>query len=374
MNLQSEIIYFFVYDAGRSIDLSKAAKLIPASTEPWIIRNRRDTPQSLSLPHPLIVQLAKIICPPEHPFETITLTARIFEDGVISMNALVTGSFLLEQLHKIRYTAFYVNDTETTIDTWVDASMQLFFNEIQEAITFEQYVFSAFIRQCYTVFCLTTPIPKPQTFVQENREIIACLLNGEQLNTRLHESQIEATLRGAFCYTEHDFAVFDLDRCLIIDPERDYQDILLVIEQVICQLVALRSLDTLLDRWLDKAENDIKIIFKHNSARLKLLKVKLANIQALTFDALFILENLENSSKIIGDYFLGQIFNNLCQQLNTDGWKLSIERRLKTLESVYRRLSEHDSERRMVFLEVMFIIVCVLFPVFQMLQTFFLAR
>jgi len=374
MKIRAEIVFFYLYDAGRSIDLPRVARLIPAIPETRIIKNRRDTPESLTLPVPLIVQLAALSGGDHLPFEAVTLNARIFEEGVISMNVRVTGDYEPKELHRIRTSPFDVDGRQTDIDAWVDSSLKNFFASIQEAITFEQYVISTFVRETYTAFCITTPLKNPQTFVKTHRRTIACLLNGESPDTDLDESQIDSTLKGSFSYTAHDYSLFDLDRCLIIDPERDYEDILLVIEQANFQLLELRSLDMLLDRWLDKAEDDIKIIFKKNTARIKLIKVKMASIQALSFDALFILENLENSSKIIGDFFLGQIFTTLCEQFNTEGWKRSIERRLSTLRSIYERVNDNDSERRMVFLEIMFIAVCVVFPLFQILQDFILSK
>jgi hypothetical protein len=95
---------------------------------------------------------------------------------------------------------------------------------------------------------------------------------------------------------------------------------------------------------------------------------KFAHIQALRFDALFILENLENSSKIIGDYYLGQIYDRLCSIFNTDGWKWSIERRLDTLQDVYDMVKTDTSEHKMLLMEGLFIIVCIVFPLIQILQ------
>jgi len=374
MNIRAEIVFFYLYDAGRTIDLKKVAKIIPANADIGFIKKRPDTPESLSLPVPLIVQLARAESGPDFPFSCISLNARIFEEGVISMSVRVKGEFDPKDLHKTRTTPFMIDGKETVIDAWVDASLKQLFATIQEAITFEQYVYSTFVRETYTAFCITTAMDNPAEFVGANRRTIACLLNGESPDTDLHESRITATLKDSFCYTEHDYALFDLDRCLIIDPNGDYEDILLVVEQAIYQLLELRALDMLLDRWLDKAEDDIQIIFRNNKARLKRLKIKLASIHALSFDALFILENLENSSKIIGDFFLGQIFNTLCEQFNMDGWKRSIERRLATLGSVYERVNANANERRMVFLEVMFIAVCVIFPVFQILQAWLMSK
>jgi hypothetical protein len=86
----------------------------------------------------------------------------------------------------------------------------------------------------------------------------------------------------------------------------------------------------LLDKWLGEAEQDIRSLYLSGTRRKsgeRALRLKLAQIQGLRFDALFTLENLDNSSKIIGDYFLGSIYHRLCEIFKTDEWKFSIERR-----------------------------------------------
>ncbi|HET7839212.1 MAG TPA: hypothetical protein VFL04_05590, partial [Rectinemataceae bacterium] len=200
-----------------------------------------------------------------------------------------------------------------------------------------------------------------------NRDYTAALLIAEESGSELHESQIDATLGKPFSYHRGDLAVFDLDRCLIIDPAADYEDILLIVEHANYQLLELRVLDKLLDVWLDTAEKDIRRAYSGSGRTKRILgsaRLKFATIQALRFDSLFILENLENSSKIIGDYYLGQIYDRLCSIFNVEGWKWSIERRLDALQGVYEMLKGESGERRMLTLEIIFIIVCII-PIVQ---------
>jgi len=158
-----------------------------------------------------------------------------------------------------------------------------------------------------------------------------------------------------------------MDRALIIDPSRDYEDVLMICELANYQFLELRVLDHLLDRWLDEAEDDIrKFYIKKRGPRQPRgsLQRKFANLQVLRLDALFILENIENSSKIIGDYFLGALYEHLCGIFNTNGWTRSIERRLGALQNVYEIVKAEKNERTMLFLEIVFIIVCII-PIIQ---------
>ena len=227
-------------------------------------------------------------------------------------------------------------------------------------------------RESYLAFCFLECGEDPAGFIERNRDYCAALLIGEEPGSSLHDSQIAATLGKPFSYRSGDLAVFELDRCIIIDPRGDYEDLLLIAEHANYQLLELRVLDKLLDTWLDEAEDDIRALTAGGRRRVlglrRPIEVKLAHIQALRFDALFILENLENSSKIIGDYYLGQVYARLCEIFNTEGWKWSVERRLDTLQDVYDMVKVDAGERRMVALEVTFIIVCIIFPIIQIVQ------
>jgi len=198
--------------------------------------------------------------------------------------------------------------------------------------------------------------------------VAASLISGEKPGI-LHKNQIDQVLADPFCYGKGDLAVFDMDRCLIIDPARDYEDLLLIAEHANYRLNELRVLDSLLDTWLEEAEHDVRrAYFAGKRTRSGGLKLKIAKLQSLRFDALFTLENLDNSSKIIGDYYLGTVYDRLCKIFNTDGWKISVERRLDALQNVYEMIKYDSGENRMLKLEIIFIAVCIIFPLLQIVQ------
>jgi hypothetical protein len=366
-----ESVYFYIYDVGRSIDQKKVAALIPAHDDLGLVK-RRDTPASLSLPRPLVVRLNEeaIVDPDEA--ESFQAHAKIYEDGAVSLVIRVRKSMRLSELHALHGRHMRSGDKEVTIDSYAEESFYRLFQAIKPAVL-DPWEFADFDRETYTVFCHIDREDDPARFLADHKREIAALLIGESPNEILHDSQITATLGRPFSYRRDDLAVFDMDRCLIIDARRDYEDLLLIVENANYQLLELRVLDKLLDRWLDEAEEDMRLLYTVNDRRgfRKLgvsVKEKFAHIQTLRFDALFILENLENSSKIIGDYYLGQIYDRLCAIFNTDGWKWSVERRLDTLQSIYDMVKTDTSERKIMWLEVIFIIVCIIFPLIQILQ------
>lgn len=372
--LPVEIVHLYVYDIGRSVDLKKAASLIPAYPDIGFGK-RRDTPASLMLPRPLVLTMSTEECDADC-FEKFTALAKIYDDGALTLIVRYKTQSTFKDLAVKSNLPISDASGAETVEQFADSSFQMVVNAIKESVGGLKENW-AFDRETYTAFCiLDCPDGNPESFLAQNREVAAALLAGEDIGV-LHDSQIKQILEKPFSYRKDDMAVFDMDRCIIIDPSRDYEDVLMMAEHANYRLIELRALDNLLDKWLDEAERDIrKIYLVGGKTRFgqRAVKLKLGRLQTLRFDALFTLENLDNSSKIIGDYFLGLIYERLCAIFNTEGWKISVERRLDALQNVYELLKNDTAERRMMTLEVVFIIVCIVLPAIQIVQVMVTGR
>ena len=75
---------------------------------------------------------------------------------------------------------------------------------------------------------------------------------------------------------------------------------------------------------------------------------------------IFIWENLENVSKIIGDYFLSQIYNHLSSLFSLDEWSESIRNRRKILDDLYSSAKSDVHDRVLILLEVLIVILFVI--------------
>jgi hypothetical protein len=368
-----ESVFFYLYDVGRSVDLIKVADLLPAHPDIGIAK-RRDTPASLTLPTPLILELGEPECSDLGGLECLSSQAKIYEEGVVTVVVRTKARLPMSQLHGLKEWRVESLGRSLSLVEYAEECFRRLYAALTPAVSEPREIYEM-DRESYLAYCFLECGEDPARFIERNRDYCATLLIGEEPSTGLHESQIGATLGMPFSYREGDLAVFDLDSCIIIDPRGDYEDLLLIAEHANYQLLELRVLDNLLDTWLDEAEDVIRLMSSGGRRMSNRLirgrgkaMVKVAHIQALRFDALFILENLENSSKIIGDYYLGQIYSRLCGIFNTDGWKWSVERRLDTLQDVYDMVKSDAGESRMIALEVTFIIVCIIFPIIQIIQ------
>ncbi|HNV18711.1 MAG TPA: hypothetical protein PKK71_00875 [Rectinema sp.] len=363
-----EIVHLYAYDVGRSIDLNKVASLVPAHRD-IALAKRRDTPAYLTLPKPLVLSISTEECDSKQ-FSKISAMAKIYEDGAITVIVRYCTLSTFEGLPAKAHMLIRDVSGSSSIEQFAESSFRMVREALRSAIVGYKEL-SESDRETYIAFCLLEcPGGDPQAFINAHKDMAASLISGETAGT-LHISQIEQILDKSFSYRRNDIAIFDLDRCLIIDPSADYDDVLMMAEHANYRLIELRELDFLLDEWLSEAERDIRRLYfsgrrKRSSERA--LRLKLAQIQGLRFDALFTLENLDNSSKIIGDYFLGSIYHRLCEIFNTDEWKFSVERRLNALQNIYELLKSDTTEQRMMTLEMVFIAVCIIFPILQIIQ------
>lgn len=373
MSNRFEVIRMDLYDVGRSLDLVQAESLVPATRE-FAIVSGRDTPESIYVPKPLLVQLESFTFADEpassNGVRSINIQAKLYEDGVVSMIGRVILTTELTELHRARSTRLPIDAESRTMGEIMSSSFKRLFAKIASAVTAGEYSFESFPRESYTVYALIDEVPDPHEYLKIHAHYLTTFLLGERPDFELHDDQIESTIRHLFSFRRSDVMVLDLDRCFIIDPNRDYEDILLVLELGNYQLLELRTLDKVLDRWLDQAEDDIRAVYMRRSRRMRRLSKKLGGLLPLRLDALFILENLENTSKIIGDYYLGQIYSHLCELINTKAWEASVRRRLDTLQEIYSMAKIDVNERLLLMLEVLVVlffgveIVALLLPLF----------
>lgn len=372
--LPVEIVHIHVYDIGRAVDLAKVKSLIPAHPDLGFAK-RRDTPASLKLPKPLVLALNCEGCDAAS-FSRFQAYAKIYDDGALTIVVRYRTSSTFEALAELADTRVGDGPDSPRVSEFAAKSYAIASEAVRGAVA--GYRNSGMEeRETYTAFCLLEcPGGDPEAFLARNRDRAAALISGEKPGV-LHGTQVSQIISRPFCYSSGDLAVFDMDRCLIIDPSRDYEDLLIIAEIANYRLNELRVLDGLLDTWLEEAEHDVRSLYL-SSGRKRFgqgsLRVKSARLAGLRLDALLTLENLDNASKIIGDYFLGMVYARLCDMFNTEGWMVSLQRRLTTLQNLYEMLKNDSAERRMVVLEVVFIVVCVIFPTLQIIQVLMVSR
>lgn len=364
------MIFLRLTDVGRSIDLNKAKKIFPGIPDKQTIKTK-DTPSYVSVPEPLKLELTQDIYSESKYINEIELQIKLYEDGVVSLIARIKFKEIpLKNLHILRKTSFSTNEGDFKVNQFLEFQFNKVYNQIKNYIEEQDYLIKSFKQEKYVLYCLFDDIENPQEFIEINKNYLANLLMGEKPNLNLNRYQVDSTLSHTFSFLKNDLIIFDFDRGLIIDPNHDYEDILLVVEIANYQLLELRTLDYLLDKHLAIVEEDIrKIYFKSRTLGRKLNR-KIGNLLRLRYDLTFVLENIANVSKFIGDYFLAQIYKKLAQLFELKQWSESIRQRIETFGNIYNVAQTNTNERFLVYVEILLTFIFLMEFVFLILDFF----
>jgi anti-anti-sigma regulatory factor len=356
MKVKGEIHYLYIYDVGDEIELSKVEKVMNRLTQIVGLTYTRLTPKYITIkPAPLLVNLGTRNMEFFGKEKQVSVVIKIYEVGVISITLVVPVEEEFEDL--IKYTTPKVKYRNKEV------SLRNFSEEIVEKVveSIKDHIYgirASSIPGEYTTFCINF-IETKQTmdkFVSENKKIIAGILKNEPNVKIISDDEIQSALKYRISYYEDDIVLVDWSVALIIDPEGEFSDQLLTIELANLQLLELRAYDSLIDSVIEKAYNDIKktglgsIIFGISTKTAMEIAKKRLEIEE-------VIETTKNSVKFFGDWYVGKIYSSISERLHLKEWDNIVSEKLKTLEEIYQLAYNQIENRRMVFLELLIVIL-----------------
>ncbi len=197
-------------------------------------------------------------------------------------------------------------------------------------------------------------VQDPEAIVAANAADVARLLRAEQ--DPLSDQEVQEALAGRVRFGRHDLAVLDWNAALLID--REPEDVMSVLEYANLQLLEMRFLDDKLDRALDRSYEALQEprawpwLHLSGSARSEMRRI--AQMQV---DGAILFERVSNALKLLGDQYLARVYRTASQRFRLGEWNAGILRKLETLESIYQKVHDHASGRRMELLEWIIILL-----------------
>ncbi len=189
-------------------------------------------------------------------------------------------------------------------------------------------------------------------FCADNGRHIAQILRAERQT--LSDQEVDDALSARIAFGSEDLTVVDWNAALLIDKEGE--DVRAVLDFANVELLEMRHLDQRLDRALDQAYDAL-------SRSLNLPGVwgsygaALRRIGELQIDNALLFEGVNNTLKLLGDQYLARVYRLVNKRFHLDEWDSSILRKLETLKSIYEKVSDQASNRRMEILEWVIIVL-----------------
>jgi hypothetical protein len=145
--------------------------------------------------------------------------------------------------------------------------------------------------------------------------------------------------------------VIDWDAALVIDLTGSAADVLYVLEVANLQLEEFRMMDQALDRYLNRAYEDLE-----RRGAVSLFGSPLAVLQKLRWfrvDLTKLADEVTNITKFVGDWYLARVYLGARERFHLDHWRGSVERRLGQLDELYTVARSEAFERRLLWLEIL---------------------
>lgn len=207
----------------------------------------------------------------------------------------------------------------------------------------------------YTVFALTGwgGESSPEQLLAAHGQCCARILRAEP--GALSEQQVRESLADRASFGSGDAVLASWEGAVVFDP--DPTDVLTVLEHVNVELAEMRLLDATLDDVLERAYALLQRRSQHRFWRRGSGPAGLRAIALAQMDAAMLFESVDNAIKLVGDQHLARVYSLAAARVHMAEWDAAILRKLDTAESIYQKLSQFETGRRMEVLEVIIILL-----------------
>jgi hypothetical protein len=158
----------------------------------------------------------------------------------------------------------------------------------------------------------------------------------------------------SFQYSESDLVVIDWNSAIVLEPSGQ-RDIPQVLEFALTHLLEFRYYDDLLDRKLTDLYDSIELgkntLFRGDFAKIS----HEASSRYIEFSEF--LERIDNSLKVVGDFYLAVIFRAAVRRFRIPDWQESLSGKMSLLARVSELLQGEVNTRRAHMLEIIIIML-----------------
>ncbi|MBC7834211.1 MAG: hypothetical protein H7Y88_03810 [Phycisphaerales bacterium] len=352
----------FAYDIGLSINLDLAQRNLAESSRENVLRHTHRAPQYFQYrPAPVRIERPAAVVALGRFATGAAVACTLYDFGAISICYDIPLDGPFEDMLPLSE-ALYDNP-ELLADSRRHAEALL--NDIRPAVG---KALLADLVEDYVVYHVASlrgagdgsedaSPPGPESFVKEHRAMIAKVLRSDR--NASSRGEMRDAMSSRIAYSESDYCVIDWNAALLLGPEEAANDVRAVLEFANVELLEMRYLDDRLDAALDASYEAmggngwVRAILPFGD------RVNLAKISRMQVDHALLFEGVNNSLKLLGDQYLARVYRKTADRLHLPDWDASVLRKLETVETIYEKIHDRQSTRRMEVLEWIIILLFV---------------
>jgi hypothetical protein len=347
---KGKILLYRVFDIGSEIDLEKVEVLFEEKQlkERFKLDRKHNMSLFISRP-PVAIQLGAVEIKLVDKVVQAELLAKVWHFGTVSLCFQMPIEEGTAWGDLVKTANWIENDNE--IEIFARNKSKEFQHNIKDAIPvlnewtiYEDYV-TYFIQEFegldVPLSQLGEKVDIPSLILAETKEILS-------------EATKKSTLENTHQYSTDDLVVVDWNSALVVEKSGS-MDVPLVIEFALNQLLEMRYYDDLLDQRLNTLYSAVvgrkKGLWSNRYSNLA------EEAGQIYLEISEIIENVENSFKTVGDFYLATIFRASSKRFRFYDWQKSINEKLGNLAEVSKLLHSEVNESRNHVLEIVIIVL-----------------
>jgi hypothetical protein len=339
----------FAYDIARAIDLDEAERHVVAMKQREVLKHRRRAPKYFEYrPPPLrVTQNADPIAIGNYCSGT-SVDLVLYDFGAVSVvySIPLGGSFsgLLTLSDDLYEAVSLLADSRKHVEQLLAV--------IRQAVSKPNITDFVEDYAIFQVEAFTVPHDVNDLCTRYAQDIAQILRAEPQF---LSSQEVTDALAYRISFGVEDVTIVDWNAALIVDREGD--DVRAVLEFANVELLEMRYLDRNLDDALDRSYEALTVRRGKALLRLGGFGADRHHVARMQVDSAILFEGVNNALKLLGDQYLSRVYRLVSQRFHLAEWDAGILRKLQTLESIYEKMSDRATNRRMEALEWIIIIL-----------------
>jgi hypothetical protein len=339
-----------VFDVADEIDLDQAVKL--SKTAAVRLKLQREGSQYLEMPNPPVAFLLG-----NHPLGlkggpvSAEVVARLFDHGAVSVQVRIpiAAGTSLAALVEVADEVYDSRGVDELSRAQADALCTQIALAMKSAHTWEG-------SESYHVVFVERFRTRPTSEEVLADASLARLILGETGAKKLSGHEHYDVTKHSFSYFEDDLAVVDWNSAFVYEPSgsRDIPDVL---EIATAQLLELRYYDALLDRRLAHLYDEMEKRRRLSSLFRSEYSVLRREVMVLMLEVAEFTERVENSLKVVGDFYLARVYQAAVHRFRIPAWGESVDRKEALVAQIYELLNGEVEHGRMLVLEVTIVVL-----------------
>jgi hypothetical protein len=348
--MKGELVFLRLDDVGAELDLERVPTLVGKTPELAPVAPRAQAPDHAPLPHPQEVLLAPDVAWGAPPGTQVEVRAHAVGCLVVRVRVPVEAGGLAELQAYAQALRFGGQTVRRRMEQLALGVLE----ELREAWV-EPYLLRI-EPETYVVHCVVDA-PPPDLRGPERAQV-AALITGEQPGALAPEN-VDSALKHHLRYYRDDLVVIGWDNALLVGPPGSYEDALDVLELANLELLELRTYDAVLDDRLDGAFIALDRLWARGGLWRSARKT-LRDLSALRVDFARLTDNLHDTGKLFGDWYLAKLHAHLRDAFHLPHWERAVATKLGTLDDMFQLAEGEANHRRSLMLEWMVVILFVL--------------